>query len=495
MTYKDYNFSPVPLMTIEKGFDRTGDDTIIGISFTVQLQGILTPLPSSSPGYVNVDALQDELRSGLNEDGHLFKVSCNNNTILEAHPKVLSINFDTSSDNWTEKTPYVIQLQFNDEPTSSGENVFDQYISSADESWNIEFNNDNSKYKWDLNGTQDTNPISIRLTHNLNAIGKRQFICETGATGILTKQAWEQARDWVIPKLGLKTEHISSSGVINLDVNNFGSGNHMRIVNIGELEGSYNVSETWLIYETGVTGLILDAIEDFTVESRKSLDTDLTTISVNGQIQGIEQRNYGTLPGDFSITQTKDDSAESYWNSVKGKLYGRVQRISDASRTIHTDPVEETVGRNPTKGIITYSYSYNDRPCNIISNARSESVTISDIHHTDIVASLFVLGSKSGPVLQDLGTPTNAERRINIEAVVPVPTGCSGTDLINSINAAPTGDVETFLCTIYSNLSGSYDQVFKTQDESSWDFKMGRYSRSTTFLYSNCSGNFKTGFC
>ena len=152
MTYGSYNFSPVPLITIDKEYQRAGDGSLLGTQFTVTANGYVTPIATGIGGYKNVDTYQDDLRTAVATDGQRFLIQCQGNTILDCYPKIISLNFQEGSDNWVFTTPYTLTIQFNDEPTNSGENsgTMPPYIQEADESWEIEFVQDNSKFLLDL---------------------------------------------------------------------------------------------------------------------------------------------------------------------------------------------------------------------------------------------------------------------------------------------------------------------------------------------------------
>ena len=83
-------------------------------------------------------------------------------------------------------------------------------------------------------------------------------------------------------------------------------------------------------------------------------------------------------------------------------------------------PVSKSVATNPTTGTITYNYSFNNRPINLIPNTRSENITISDNYPGNVYASQGVIGRKIGPVLQNIGTQTEWKRTLNIDCTVDV---------------------------------------------------------------------------
>ena len=183
MTYGTYNFSPVPIVSLNKVFQKAGDGTPLGVAYTMSLDGTLVP---RTGGIINVDNAQDLLVSGLHCEGEAFVIMCNSGILFSGYPRINNLSFEPSSNNWVFTSPYKIELEF-DIYTGSGEfnsefencdfdNVI-QFISDAREDWQLEFMEDRSYYNWVLpsGSVLDANPYQLRLTHNLSAVGKRHY--------------------------------------------------------------------------------------------------------------------------------------------------------------------------------------------------------------------------------------------------------------------------------------------------------------------------------
>jgi len=491
MSYGGSGLSPVPFMSIAKQFNFTQDATPIGAELNITLQGTLTPLPDGETGYVNVDNLQDDLRHIFKDQGQEFLVLCDSTVILSGYPQVTNINFNPSNDNWVMTTPYTINLTMNEDDTDEDSALHSQYISAANEDWQIEFLTDKHLYNWTIDGsTDDSTSYALRLSHTVSAVGKRNYDING-----LQMEAWQQASGWVIPRLGESTTPFS--GAMALPVDELGFYDHVRTQQYSETAGSYGVTESWLVLNTGIAGLTSPALEDFNINIQESQETGMTTVNIDGTIQGLDTKVY-TQPDGYDVTTTKYASAETYWAGVQSKLYGRVNKVASplATRTINIDPLSLSVGHNPAGGTITYSYVYDDRPCNYIDGARSENITISDTHPTDVFAELVVLGRSRGPIMQEISTVTKFRRQVTIDAVMEPPTGCTNDYWSTAVAAAPTGDVSSLLCSVETDLTSTYDQVFKDGDTSSWNPKTGRYSRSVSWSATNCTGPApNTSFC
>jgi hypothetical protein len=238
MTYGNspsvYNFSPVPFMRLGRSANKSGSGEILGFSWNITLNGDLVAAPSGS--IVTIDDLQGSLLSGLADQGKLFYVACDGNTILSVYPKIDSINFDAG--NWVNRSPYTIEMEFDTLPSGTVD-----YISDYSEDWSFEFVDDKTEFDWNLpGGSTDALPYQARITHTVNATGKRVY----GQSGLVLDPI-TYAKRFVTGRLGLNTEYLANSGVINLTPANFTAYNHFRTVNANAAAGSYSVNENWLL--------------------------------------------------------------------------------------------------------------------------------------------------------------------------------------------------------------------------------------------------------
>lgn len=491
MSYGEYSFSPVPLLNLSREFQKAGDNSLNGVVYNVDLQGTLVSLPTG--GLVNITNLQNTIRSGIKDEGRLFLLTCDGSVIISGYPRINSpLSFETSSNNWVFTCPYTIGFQFDEllNYTTDSTGNFPYYISDSSETWNLEFVEDNSFYDFTLEtGVKDVNPYQLRLSHSVNAVGKAHYD-ENG----LTEQAWERARKYVVSRLGYNNTFVASSGVFNFNVTDFSPFNHVRTNAVDVKGGSFSVDESWLVINTGAAGYNGNATESFTVDIQNSLDSaGVTSLNIQGTIQGLELRNYGTNPGDFSITTSKYANASGYWGAVQQKLYARVKLIGEGSadRAINPITLSKSIGHNPSQGTITYNYQYDDRPSNCITNSLRESFVVNDTNPNDIFASTIVLGRSAGPILQSIGTSGASSREISIDITMPPVTGCptSSAAVTTLINSSPKAEVATIVNAFKDELISNNTQVFVNNDTESWDWRSGRYTRNVSWTYSNaCVG-------
>lgn len=411
--YDGKRLIPAPFVTIQKSYERAEDGTKLGSLFNIQLSNDIVAFKGSpdsdqtlwtAGGYPPDETVlgdarlaaiirkQEAIRELFSEDGLLLEIQSNDGSQpMKCNPTVKDINFEQGS--WFNVCRYTITLEANTVTVNGveiGEDSFSEFISSATESWSFE--------------TDEDTPESVqlnrvyRLSHTLTAKGKLQY----DETGALTKAAWQQARDWVLPRLGLDTNIVRSSGVHNLP-SYYGGYNHVRSSQTDELGGSFSVTESWIL----ASG---NALEDFTVESSTNAEDGKTVVNIAGTIRGMETKN-----SNFQILTTKFANGDAKWSGVYPLLISRAQNYS--GKSLNIVPLSTTVGKNPALGVITYNFSYDNRPSNTISDTISEVIGLSDNFDVDAIAVIPILGRTKGPLIQDLNSHRENSRTLNIELV------------------------------------------------------------------------------
>lgn len=504
MKYGDYSFSPVPMITIDKSLTKTAGGEHIGDLYGITLNGYLTASPDQTGGIIKLDQEQDALLTALNIDGKRFRIMCDSTEILNVYPRVMTIHFAESNDNWVYTTPFTVNLEI-DAMTTGNDSTYTGHVSDATDSWVLEFADGFNYHTWDLNNvtnqdanfsySRDTNPYVLRMSHSVSAVGKSHYKGDGAqTTGVLNKYPWEEARDFVVGRLGSDTGVLANSGIINIQPTGYEFYNHMRTVNQNELAGGYDVTESWLVKESGQAGVHGNATEDFTITISNTFDSPNTRVHIDGTIQGLESRSYGNVIGDFSTSETKYAAATGYWANVENKLYPRCQMVSEnkTTRTLHPSGISTSIAHNPNQGTISYDYEFDDRPLNCVAGSLHETINISHKRPTDIFASLAVLGRAAGPILQDIGTVTEGTYAVNIEVVMQPSTGCTYANLVAT---QPYTSVAALLCTFQTHISDTYATYFKIDDQESWEPKTGRYSRGVTWTYTYCNSSPDTSLC
>ena len=517
MMYGAYQLKPAPIISLQKELVKAGNqEENIGATFRLTMRGTLTPFPDSQIGGLDqIDALQDELRDAFSVDGRHLELTCGATTILSVCPRILSVAFDESSNNWVMTAPYTIEVEF-DQDDQAEDSAMPPFIESYDESWQVEMEQERRHFSLDLTTVTDQDgdsdyvtdsnaPFIVRVTHNVAVKGKRTFSC-VGTTGDMQGEmtpAAENALQWINGGYFLPAESETAyvgtyahalSGVLNMDSSDFTPTDHFRSSNVNETDGTVNMTETWII--VGETGINKLATEDFDISIRTGLEP-LHNVTINGTIKGYVEQSYGDPESttDYTVDVPAYDNAIEYWDTIKTRLFSRAQYAyqHDNDLRLNPRPVTNSVGHSPSNGVITYTYEYDNRPCLMISGALTEDINITDNYPTDVFASIPVIGRPSGPVLQAMSTVTSATREINIDVTMPLPTGCSSIADLNLYD--PSTQVADLICEFETELTDNNDQVFLTENQKVWNPKTGRFSRRVSWVVGSCDGDITTSFC
>jgi hypothetical protein len=480
--YNGQRLIPAPFVSINKTYNKTGNGDIIGKLYSITVNGTLVAhmgSPSSSGtfwaagGYpadetVTGDARlkavltkQEAIRELFSTEGYSFEIqSADGSQPVTCNPRITDISFEEGL--WYERCNYTISLEC-DELYPAQEDTFTGYLESASEDWSLD--NNEQPESLDLSRT-------YTVSHTVSAVGKK-FYDETGTQPLLP---WQYAREWVQGRLGFDATIALSSGVNNLP-SYYTGWDHSRTESIDEQGGSYSVTESWMLASGS-------AIESFDINEQDGIESPYPTITVQGNIQGFEQRD-----SDMALTTTKWANAQDKFTQASGLAYLRAQQYSGYS--LNLTPISWSVGKNPLAGTIDYSFEYNSRPMTFVSGVLSENISINDNVGGELFASVFVLGRTAGPVLQNLSTKPANTRSLNVELVVSPPTYTNtNVDTIRNIffvqkpssNPLYSGSLQNLITAADPGAQG-FTTSFKDQPQESWDFQTGRYSYSVQWTY------------
>lgn len=469
--YNGRSIIPAPLVSISKEHQTTDDGQVIGVVYTVTVQGKLSAVKGSpnsagvfwtASGYpadetiaadsrlASILTKQDALRRLFATEGQAFEVTPWDGTSppLKFNPRVRKPP-EFPQGNWVEQCEYTIVLEA-DVVYLSGTPLEDTQVglykvSKAGEEWNVE--------------TLDETKRTYRLTHSVSATGKRFY----DDADTLVKPAWENARDYVLGNigLGLKPARMDAPGVLNLTLQAF---NYLRSQHVNELGGTFGVTETWVCYDPGTNP---PAYEDWSINLRTSAnEAGRVSVSVEGTITGLEQRN--PVTGEFLVARWVN--ALEYWDLVAHpNAFARAQ--SAAAQTLNPLVLSTTLGENQVNGTINYHFEWDNRPASLIVGSVSESVTISTHGQQDLFAKIPVPGRTIGPVLQDLQTKSEKKKTISVEVQMPPAT----------YTTSPVEPNTDALVLLYAPVNPT--KLFVEQNEPVWSPTTGRYTRTVTYTW------------
>jgi hypothetical protein len=526
VTYGSFNFLgdkgyPVPFVSISKDYQRNGAGKTIGETTSVTLEGLLFT-GSGNSGLPRLLSLESGLRAAF-IDGGTLTIGCGSTNSTFSGGKVSQYSANKTNNNWTTTIDYSISLQF-ENSVDTGTPAF--YVSSTQDEWSIETLDETSFAQGPFGLSsfmpgyttftfdQGKSYPFYRITRTLGAVGKA--IPNTGTIPSISAVA--SAKNWVNYQLG---EPPSYSGVVGLKLYNF-----VRSLSVSENEGSFRVTDNWIGVPHEVN---IPYIETFNIDS--SVDLELTrTVTVQGTVKGLEVFNSGNiynknlltyLGGNLSgsIKQLTDNNIHvggtngtKFFNALSG--YATIKannilldRVKSAAATgslqslgyclgpttsgvrpMNPIPMSVTEGLNPTEGTVTYNWVFNNRPQPLVSGAISERLTIDDRHATPMIASVFVLGRRLGPILQDLGTFSASSRTVSFEVVLPKPSSIRDLVFPTQHYHTITGVVDSFnpLNFAYGVAGAQGIKSYISANNSNWDPLEGRLSTNKTWEWVRC---------
>lgn len=452
-------------------------------------------------------------------------------TSWHCFPRVTGIDIQESS--YSKPMPYVVTLEVDEifqgdlgeedwdasiinESHEVGEtfNIQNQkcYLSDVQEDWSID-NAGQAKNMGIITGEVGTGGVvgitghdetpTYNVSHTISAVGKRAYDKDG-----LVREPWKNAKKWVLtrvgpdpqaavnpvdfqtPKeiLGEQTDDVVDWGGLGLDVDDYRIYNHIRSQSVDITSGSFSITETWLM--AADEGRQYDALEDVSMDMSYDFATDTHSLTINGNITGLEVRGQG---GKNNYTANSYDS-EAYF---RGKYHNAVQATKGYTNDycknalndryvlkdkdgedaeISTQPISESFSHNEAAGTITFSKVFNTRKQNI-NGSITESIVINDTNATWQVAQVQVPGRAKGPVLQDMGTRNVASRTVSLNAQLQA----GDVNETPGSDGRPNYDVKIFPYRPTTVGLGTIE--WKTADQETWEPWSGRYSRTVTWNY------------
>ena len=450
--------------------------------------------------------MQQSLRWLFAADGYFLEIDDGlSNEIFKCIVReVQNIEFSEAErgENWTDRCEYTITL-ITDRILSSGhplcptgEDADDElsglknlpkdedgdeiYLEEATEDWSIEPQEE---------GSDENSPYTFIVNHNVNAKGKRVY----DGSGDVTSEAWQEAEKWVKTKIMNGTTQSTTSDQETAMIRattglNLGTGydayNRIRTENVNEMDGSYSITETFLLSND-------NTIETYDVGVRTSIQTGLSTLSINGSIRGLDDN-----VRDVDIYNKTDTPNEKYTNALA--KYDSINQLSRAQTvatligvTLNPTAISTSVTHDKTGGSINYSSEFNNRPTTCIAGAKSEIINVQFSGGEDVFAIIPVIGRIAGPVMQNMNTIQQKKVSISVEAIMAVPVYSGGCTEVKAAICGSKPDTASLMAALQTQAischpAGSATSTFKESDSESWNVHNGRYTRNITYVLKTC---------
>jgi hypothetical protein len=476
--------APAPAsVTFAKTFSRNVGGGIIGIGYEIELGGTIiaykgNPEPtgiSRAGQYVTYSSTDDPISSiadtdllttiinkqqyirnicASSETGLLLEIiGYNTSSGITAYCDLNSIKFDESS-AWTNRCGYTINLTTSLLTGTNGEESFLYYVSEVSEDWSIAEQENLTATPFE----QEDQYKVYKITHNCSAIGKRVY----GQASAL-----EQAKGYVQSVLGLG---LSNMPKFMQTVSTMTAYNQKITESINKFTGAYSIVEEFTALPVGQS-----ATEAFSVTIGSDVSS-LINIQVQGTINGLDSLGIKSNSSDKYI------KAKEYWDGIEDLIYERALfYLTRDQCPLNKIPLTTSVGRNVTEGTITYNYTYDNRPNNLIVGALSESIDIEDSYPGQNIGVVDIIG-RSQPILQYLNSRGGYSRTLRISANMPM-------SMPDCKMVKPSSKALTDVFNLYKPVA---TKVYYSAPSESWNPETGAYSYqiSWTFEGPSTSNNY-----
>jgi hypothetical protein len=388
ITYNSKKLIPAPFSNIQKNIQEQPGGKL-STSFTITLTGKCVPYKGSpsadgtfwtGAGYPPDDVLTSDAMLGAIErkmeairqlfstDGLELVIQSDSavspySQKMYCYPRLVSIDFP--AELWFNWFDYTITLEADQlyGLSSLADESFSNYISSANESWDIQ---------------EDDFPHTFKLSHSLSAVGKRVYV-----SGVINTSAYQYAQNYVRSRTGydgaMVTQSSAVSGIVAgvFNISNLNNYNYTIVENKDKLTGSYGLTESWIL----ATGNAIDNYQvklDYLNEGNKFV----RVVTIDGSVRGlyVNQNDY----------ESGFNNAKTYFNNtITPNIIARAN-----SYTSGVNYIQGTVNYDPPRASLNYSYTFNDRP--YISGTFEEYTVTSRYNPEDYKTTVTIDGKIAG---------------------------------------------------------------------------------------------------
>ena len=338
---------------------------------------------------------------------------------------VEDVSFDADG-NWASPNSYNVNLRNATFLSSANAGEFGAYQNETKSTYNItslsetfdvseegqqtlSFNNSRTLNE----STFVKNSKVYTINRSINAVGSPVY--DENGNYVSGLAPWQQASGYIYEYLGLGSGQLPDirATFSNLLGDGYNIANTVYNENVDAEAGSYGLTEVYIAY-SGVSPVI----ETINID-KSSAEAEINSVTVNGTINGLN-----TIDG-FASSGNAFNNAETYWESISTGVppdaYYYAQSILPSGGWLHPRPLSQNVARDFAGGSINYSFTFDDRPPNIIPGSVSETITINDTYPGEIFSVTPVIG-RSQPILQYLNSRSEYKRSLSINVTMGAKT-------------------------------------------------------------------------
>ena len=455
----DYNLVPAPLVSFNRqNYNNVGRPGF-GTDFTASLQGTLiqthgnpyysggtvdlstdtwTTTPEVESAEITAVGNNDRLDATIKKQEKIRSLFSNPVVSGVAQPIKVSIQgWDTglegsglsfmafvddisfdSDGNWAAPNTYTISLSNATFLSSANNGEFDAYqnetkstyhITSISETFDVSEDGQQT-LSFDGGANFTTSNKVYTINRSVNAVGSPVY--DENGNYVSGLAPWQQASGYIYEYLGLGSGQLPDIRAQFCDTlgDEYNIANTTYNENVDPEAGSYGLTETYIAYK-GVSPVI----ETINID-RNLAEAEINSITVNGTIKGLN-----TADG-FASTGNAFNNAETYWNSISAGIppaayYAAQAVLEGVGQWLHPKPLSKSVARDFAGGSISYSYTFDDRPPNIIPGSVSETITVNDTYPGELFSVTPVIG-RSQPILQYLNSRSEYKRSLSINVTM-----------------------------------------------------------------------------
>ena len=470
-----------PSYSINREDNSTADGTYIGSKFTITITGIIGVGGSFSTRGEVQENLQNALKSKLGISGDYGRLEISPyggqpNTITFTDAKLISVEAATIPENF--EIEYTLIFEAHEDSSSSNNSGWalakkdpTLKLSSSEESWDLQTND--GQFTFDGSNLDSGDMYkTYTLTHTVSAVGLRKLLDSSGRLNADNGHAWSQAAGWVYDRIkaagGLdpdqaidedifkNTSEISAkfhpfymnkdgeTNIADLKTDTYKARNKTRVINSDITNGSYSVTDSWIVSRSEVK-----ALHEINISIDNSNDSAAVFVTVDGAVTGLTEKD---------INDNKDDkyanALTEYKKFFEGASTALASKIGAAAKTVYdafeaagiktnslqTKAISHQETHNTTDGIINWSTTFNDEAISIegaISQNIQVQITNSNGQNRryEIQSPSVIETIRNGPYIYNPNTTTEKKISVNIDLIMDFdhrgsrPNGFSIVDL------------------------------------------------------------------
>jgi hypothetical protein len=283
-----------------------------------------------------------------------------------------------------------------------------------------------------------------------------------------------------------------------------------RNIGINFAGGNTSVTDTYIGKPlSGPTGFTSSGINEglyidkYDVNLEGSRESAIVTVTVDGEIEGLEAWNEGGVgldrakagfgrsafsgsgdTGPATGASGRTEGATSFYNRALA-IYNEVPAYSSTLLPLEVEPISQSVGYNISEATVTYSFTYSNRPMPCNEQALSESISLTKSKAIPVTASHLILGRAKGPIFQDIGTQTASTTDLTVEAFI-VPNNLAAVCTGDLTEGSPAEFYDQFITKVQQGISDEYETHYVTSDSETYDPIAGRYTRNISWVHTEC---------